>query len=409
MISISIGQKSELYCQRFSFDLPRFDKFCPVMKSIAQKTIFPAPRACSGLFSFSSATKFYREGQQSPAQLQKKKEEEEEKKTEGDRSLQHNSRYAHSRLATFVFLFVMTSIFVHCVFDCLPFRALGSGGRGQNGRGQRGRGSSKGGRRGGAMNWGRGANNMGGGHSNIELNQKITQARSPETILGLYNSHGEEYDVVNMATSLHRMAKIGKRRAREWATGELFLRFKNDLRQRLRRTPAAFKPQNLANVAWAFATAKVDAKDMFEAVASEVSREGRLRDLNPQNIANTAWAFATAKVDAKDMFEALASEVLREGRLRQFDPQAIANTVWAFAKAKVDAKDMFEALALELSREGRLRELSPQDIATTAWAFATAKVDAKDMFEALASEVSKRDLLPQMSKEGKHMYLSSIR
>eukprot|EP00630_Chrysocystis_fragilis_P000506 CAMPEP_0197391254 /NCGR_PEP_ID=MMETSP1165-20131217/2972_1 /TAXON_ID=284809 /ORGANISM="Chrysocystis fragilis, Strain CCMP3189" /LENGTH=58 /DNA_ID=CAMNT_0042916823 /DNA_START=8 /DNA_END=181 /DNA_ORIENTATION=+ len=42
-----------------------------------------------------------------------------------------------------------------------------------------------------------------------------------------------------------------------------------------------------------------------------------------------AWAFATAGVDAPELFNAIASEVLP--RLDNFSSRSLANAAWAFA------------------------------------------------------------------------------
>ena len=53
-----------------------------------------------------------------------------------------------------------------------------------------------------------------------------------------------------------------------------------------------FKVQDLANTAWAFATANQSDAQLFAALAGAVQL--RLGDFNVQHLANTAWAFATA-------------------------------------------------------------------------------------------------------------------
>ena len=66
--------------------------------------------------------------------------------------------------------------------------------------------------------------------------------------------------------------------------------------------------QNLANAAWAFATASLKDAQLFAALARVA--ELRLGDFNVQDLANTAWAFATAnQEDAQsdaELFTALA-------------------------------------------------------------------------------------------------------
>jgi len=70
-----------------------------------------------------------------------------------------------------------------------------------------------------------------------------------------------------------------------------------------------------------------------------------LRDFNPQNLANTAWAFATAGVRAEALFAAVAEAAVGSG-LRDFNPQALANTAWAFTAA-----DVQHTLLVECTRE----------------------------------------------------------
>ena len=53
-----------------------------------------------------------------------------------------------------------------------------------------------------------------------------------------------------------------------------------------------FISQNLANVAWAFATADQSDASLFTALATAAER--RMSDFNSQELANAAWAFATS-------------------------------------------------------------------------------------------------------------------
>jgi len=88
-----------------------------------------------------------------------------------------------------------------------------------------------------------------------------------------------------------------------------------------------FNSQDLANTVWAFATAGVEAPQLFEGIAAETG--SRLKEFNSQNLANMAWAFATAGVEAPELFEAIAAEAV--SRLNEFDSQGLANIAWALA------------------------------------------------------------------------------
>ena len=152
-----------------------------------------------------------------------------------------------------------------------------------------------------------------------------------------------------------------------------------------------FKPQEVANTVWAFATAGHAAPALFGTIAAEVAR--RVHEFNPQNLANTAWAFATAGHAAPVLFDAIAGEGVR--RMRDFNPQDQANTAWAYATAGYAAPALFDAIAAEAARG--VRVFNPQGLANTAWAYATAGHAAPVLFDAIASEGARRarDFNPQ--------------
>ena len=66
-------------------------------------------------------------------------------------------------------------------------------------------------------------------------------------------------------------------------------------------------------------------------------------ELNLQNLANTAWAFATAGQMDASLFGAVATAAVR--RIGDFNSQALANIAWAFATARQDDASLFAAVA----------------------------------------------------------------
>ena len=61
---------------------------------------------------------------------------------------------------------------------------------------------------------------------------------------------------------------------------------------------------------------------MFDAIAA--SAEGRVERFIAQNLANTAWAFATASHRAPRLLDAVAREAAR--RAEEFKPQELVRT-----------------------------------------------------------------------------------
>ncbi|KAJ1618394.1 hypothetical protein T492DRAFT_636534 [Pavlovales sp. CCMP2436] len=255
-----------------------------------------------------------------------------------------------------------------------------------------------------------------------ELTSLLASADSLTAILDVYKRHGSSFNEINVATAWNRLGKV-RATGREGAgffsgeesallqllqhTEKVIPRL--DARNiagacygmaRLRFEPARatmrllgaeattrlgeFKPQNLANTAWAFAKLGVPAPQLFDAIARE--SEQRIGSFNEQNLANTAWAFATVGIPAPRLFEAIARE--SEQRIGSFKPQELANTAWSFATLGVRTPQLFEAIACE--SEKRVGSFKPQEIANTAWAFATLSIPAPHFFDAIERESEQR-------------------
>ena len=77
--------------------------------------------------------------------------------------------------------------------------------------------------------------------------------------------------------------------------------------------------------------------DAFFCIFLALAVEQRVSDFNTQELANTAWAFATAGQSDAQLFAALARAV--EQRVSDVNMQELANTAWAFATAgQLDAQ-----------------------------------------------------------------------
>ena len=79
-----------------------------------------------------------------------------------------------------------------------------------------------------------------------------------------------------------------------------------------------FKPQELANTAWALAVATLRQKNASLFAAWAKAAERHVRHFNPQDLSSTAWAFATMGQKDASLFAALAKAA--ERRMRHFNP-----------------------------------------------------------------------------------------
>jgi len=150
-----------------------------------------------------------------------------------------------------------------------------------------------------------------------------------------------------------------------------------------------FKPQELVNIVWAFATAGVNDDKLYAAVADEALTQ-QLHGFKPQELTNMVWSFEKAGARNKELYIAVADEAVKQ-KLFGFKPQELSNILWVFARAGVHACKLFTAVAKEVMKQG-LHCFNPQDLANTVWAFATARVQNKELFVAVAEEAVQQQL-----------------
>eukprot|EP00747_Dinoflagellata_sp_TGD_P119423 gnl/TRDRNA2_/TRDRNA2_173010_c15_seq3.p2 gnl/TRDRNA2_/TRDRNA2_173010_c15~~gnl/TRDRNA2_/TRDRNA2_173010_c15_seq3.p2 ORF type:complete len:177 (+),score=11.49 gnl/TRDRNA2_/TRDRNA2_173010_c15_seq3:14-544(+) len=101
-----------------------------------------------------------------------------------------------------------------------------------------------------------------------------------------------------------------------------------------------YKPQELGNTAWAFATLSCHHHPLMHAIA-EASR-ALISDFAPQNLANTAWAFADLRVLHTPLLSAIASESIR--KIKSTKPQELAMMLWAFSRQGISLANAFALL-----------------------------------------------------------------
>ena len=226
------------------------------------------------------------------------------------------------------------------------------------------------------------------------LSGEISKASGTQELLRLSSAHSASLNHIHVANLWN---KLGKQRDASVPS------HKEEMRRLLQRTVELVDScgaRELSNIAHGLAKCRlvgldVEAGALFTAVA-EAAVRGGLRDFKPQELANTAWAFATAGRAAPALLDAIAAAAVRSG-LRDFNPQALANTAWAFATAGHAAPALLDAIAT--AAVPRLREFTPQDLANTAWSFATAGRKAPALLDAIATAAVRgglRDFNPQI-------------
>ncbi|KAJ1624395.1 hypothetical protein T492DRAFT_577116, partial [Pavlovales sp. CCMP2436] len=160
-----------------------------------------------------------------------------------------------------------------------------------------------------------------------------------------------------------------------------------------------FKPQELVNTAWAFATLGTPVPQLFDAIARESKQ--RIGSFKPQELVNTAWAFATLGVRAPQLFDAIARASKK--RIGNLKPQGLANTAWAFATVSVRAPELFKAIAH--ASEQRIGNFNAQELANTAWAFAIVDTADRGAFvKVLSARAAEMGLAAFNGEQRRHLH-----
>eukprot|EP00434_Breviolum_minutum_P019791 symbB.v1.2.017463.t1/scaffold1361.1/size175804/3 len=136
---------------------------------------------------------------------------------------------------------------------------------------------------------------------------------------------------------------------------------------------AAFKleGQDVANVAWAFATlCPQKSKKLLEKLAQESSM--KLKEFSPRHLAITTWSLAKVKV-RNDDFMLAAVHVLKRSKAENWMPQDLSNFLWASASLRCDVPLPLDVLAARAA-DLRWQHFKPQELSICMWAAYTLGV-----------------------------------
>lgn len=144
--------------------------------------------------------------------------------------------------------------------------------------------------------------------------------------------------------------------------------------------------RDISNLAWSFATLNVRDEAFFarlaDAAPSALARPGA----STQALANIAWAYARAGVDAAGLYEQIAR--LATARLDELRPLEIPMLLWALAKAGRPDSRLFAACVRRASE--LLPQMAPQSISTLVYAYAAGDVRSEALLGAVAAHVPAR-------------------
>jgi len=199
------------------------------------------------------------------------------------------------------------------------------------------------------------------------LTSRIVNAQSDGALADFVEQHVGKFDEIHVSTAANKLAKLTARRhtitlSKSQRDSVLLL-----LEERLHDFES-ISARPVANLLWSCAKLGYDDGNhsMVHYLSDQVPRV--VDDFKPQELANTVWAWATMRHQPSDkVLIALERRVL--ACVDDFDPQNLANTVWAWATMR--HQPSADALAaLERRMLACVDDFNPQELTNTSWAVA---------------------------------------
>jgi len=206
------------------------------------------------------------------------------------------------------------------------------------------------------------------------------------TLLSKRNNSSNDQDLNDQSLDLYKKENEGAVTLFRWVA--------KSLQERIE----FFKPQEISNTIWAFATVGFGASLSINNVNNEVilgldqpdddrrlvqntlevvakNAVKRLHSFRPQELNNLSWGFCRLGhydknyAAHRELMEGIGKEILR--RNHQFSPQDTGTTMWSFATMEYFDEDVYRAACSRLSLQ-RCRHFKPQELSNTVWALSTA-------------------------------------
>ena len=247
--------------------------------------------------------------------------------------------------------------------------------------------------------------------NHYELNQELSRARAPDELLQVVEARAPDFNAVNAATALQRLATAKLRRGERargaaaaaasavaalakndetwadprpvasssWALAKLGLSLPDLLVRQISQIAPRMSGRELSTAAWALATAQrreatcggayeaASLRDTRHALERCADAGARVMDaLSGRDAATIIFALGTAKVKRPAALKALCRRLADPSV--DWNGQDVANSCWACASLDADAPRLFSAAAAFVAQNAS--QLEPRGVATLAWSFA---------------------------------------
>jgi hypothetical protein len=235
-----------------------------------------------------------------------------------------------------------------------------------------------------------------------EINERIVGMMGDwRGILFLHAEHHKNFNSVNFATTISKLGVLGAQDTAAMKASDGFRDLLRDLTLRM-TTPPELRDfgdvREVANIMHGFARMRIESgriKDILDAVVRD--SEWLVLKGTPQNIANVAWAFAKFNVPAFHLFEMIdehSSALVEDGSLR-----AVATAAFAFAQLSIPAPGLLKQIKdISLSHPELFKTGNSQDAMMLRRMLGSLDVSGQDPLPSHLNNLKRvEDNLPRRS------------
>eukprot|EP00439_Symbiodinium_sp_Y106_P015526 s7115_g2.t1 len=215
------------------------------------------------------------------------------------------------------------------------------------------------------------------GQHEVRINKHLSTLWSARELLAFAHSRSAEFDVANVITNLHRVAKSADR----WQV-KRDPRLK-DLFQKAVEAVSAHgggSVRDIAKIQWAIGRLQFRDFAVEEGMADAIF--SRLDQFEPQGLSNIIWSFGFVPPSAlllQGLLDAFSAKVIES------DPQALSNVVWSLAKLSCHTPLLHSVSRVAAAK---LDAFDPQGLANIAWSFATLQHSDPPLFSGICEAFS---------------------
>ncbi|CAK9047686.1 unnamed protein product [Durusdinium trenchii] len=201
------------------------------------------------------------------------------------------------------------------------------------------------------------------GQHEVRINKEISSIWTAKELLNFAHARSTEFDLANVVTVLHRIAKSADRwqMKRDARLGKIVAQAVDVLGEDGRTTP-----RDIAKTQWAIGRLHAQDAPVQEKLNRAIAR--RMSEFEAQGLSNVIWGLAFAEQDAACAMRLALLEFHQ--RIGECDPQALSNVAWSIAKSLAAGHEPL-LLALSSASIARVKKFDPQGLANLSWSFAT--------------------------------------